>query len=486
MNLIALNSLTINLNKRHIKTNEKANMNGFESVLKNNIDSKKEVIQQLQKNVISNNNYKESNINTNSKDNNLNNTKEVISSQTQNKDCKTERKIDIKDIEKKALEKIAKAMGISEEELSNIMTLLNLNFIDLFSNENIKTLFKETFNLKSDVDLLSNNNVFNILKEVNQVLKDILIDENISINELNQVLEKESGIKEVEVNNEIQYANNNISKEKQEQDTNLKIEIVDSRTKKENSQTENHQEIENSVTEENNNSKIDSNNLTNSSNNLTNNSNNSNDSKNNTEINNIIFNSNKSKVDSNSNKVNFENQFDNILPHSTVNKFETISVNTLGEIVYQETTVKDIINQITTQVKIAFTNKTTTISFHLQPENLGKIAFSVRNENGLMTGSIIAENNSVKEALEMNLSNLKANLNQQGIQLDEIRVIVGNTNQFFENSDKEKKSNNYSGDKKRKSFGNEEKGFGQKIEETREILRNIDLDENINQVDYIA
>lgn len=454
MNLIALNDISVNWSKSFNKGNEKANTNSFDIILQKNIVQKK-----APPNLTNISNIKSTT--------NVNTGKEISKSQVQKSDDKPADTIDVEDIEKKTLEKIAKAMGISEKELSDIMAFLNLNFIDLFSNDNLKELIKEAYTIISDIDFLTDSNAFTALKEVKQVLNDIFVNEDISFEEINQEYQKDISIyEEADVKNEnhiVEEADINIKREP-EPDRNVKIEIVDSRDKELSSNKDN-------INLEAKESKLEfADNITN------------NDSNENTGADTNTDKSKDSHISKENNISNDNNKF--ALPQTNVQTIETTSVNSLGEVIHEKITVKDIINQITTQVKIAFTNKATTISFQLQPENLGKIAFSVKSENGLMTGNIIAENNVVKEAIESNLSSLKINLSQQGINVEEIKVVVGNTSQFFEKSEQENSSNNFTKDRRRKNFGSENKDFEQKIDETKATLRSIDLDENINQVDY--
>lgn len=92
----------------------------------------------------------------------------------------------------------------------------------------------------------------------------------------------------------------------------------------------------------------------------------------------------------------------------------------------------DIVRQVIDAVKVTNTNELTSMEIVLNPENLGKLNLTVVAKNGSVTAQIIAENETVKRALEAQLTVLKTNLEQQGVKIDAVEVAVASHS--FENN----------------------------------------------------
>jgi flagellar hook-length control protein FliK len=149
-----------------------------------------------------------------------------------------------------------------------------------------------------------------------------------------------------------------------------------------------------------------------------------------------------SKDSSNKQSSEFENQFGQALNQVVTEKVTTINMQGFEETIYTQVTARFIFDQIVSQMKVISVGDNATLSFQLQPENLGKVAFSISNENGIITGQFMAENATVKEALEANLLNLKNNLLEQGIKIDDIKVVVGDTQSFFNQQERQQFTQN--------------------------------------------
>lgn len=372
----------------------------------------------------------------------------------------------IKNTVKDALKKISESLGVSDEELSEILSVLNLSFTDLFTKEGLDKLLGKVFNIVDEVSLLTNSNAFEAFKDIKLILENVLstlemdsetfqkayeeIKLNLQLNNVNEEAEEKYYVNEKVSNEDI---------------TKPHVEVVDNRTIHKNSEPEITKQDAASANEKMNGIINDENNIINDKN-----SNSSGDGQ---------------KNDSNNNLLN---HFENVLSHTVAHKFEVVSGNGIEETVIYETTAKDILSQITTQVKVAFTDEATTMFLQLQPENLGKVAFSVKSLNGMLAGSFVAENHSVKEIIEQNLATLKANLEQQGIKLDEVKVVVGNTNQFFNKSDQEKAFNHgfHKGKRKRHADDKVENVEQANLHvKTETILRDIAFEEK-SSVEYSA
>lgn len=85
---------------------------------------------------------------------------------------------------------------------------------------------------------------------------------------------------------------------------------------------------------------------------------------------------------------------------------------------------REIISQIVDYARIEQNLDTTTMEMELNPENLGKIYLNISTKESTVNATITATNESVKEALEAQIVNLRDNLNQAGVKVDAIEVTV--------------------------------------------------------------
>lgn len=86
--------------------------------------------------------------------------------------------------------------------------------------------------------------------------------------------------------------------------------------------------------------------------------------------------------------------------------------------------MQDIVNQVVEKIKVTLSSDSTSMEMQLNPENLGKVNVSLVSKNGQMTATFIVENQLAKEALESQMTTLRENLNEQGIKVDAIEVMV--------------------------------------------------------------
>ncbi len=84
----------------------------------------------------------------------------------------------------------------------------------------------------------------------------------------------------------------------------------------------------------------------------------------------------------------------------------------------------DIVRQIIDAVKVIGGNDFSAMEIALNPEHLGKLNLTVIAKEGAVTAQIVAENETVKRAIESQLSVLKTNFEQQGIRVEAIEVTV--------------------------------------------------------------
>lgn len=103
---------------------------------------------------------------------------------------------------------------------------------------------------------------------------------------------------------------------------------------------------------------------------------------------------------------------------------QTKNLENVEQVLEQTQIMKDIVNQVVEQIKIAIKPESTSMELQLNPEHLGKISLTVVEKNGQMTASFIAQNHAAKEAIESQIQTLRENLNNQGLKVEAVEVTV--------------------------------------------------------------
>lgn len=94
--------------------------------------------------------------------------------------------------------------------------------------------------------------------------------------------------------------------------------------------------------------------------------------------------------------------------------------------------VQRMITDIVNQAKVTITEEVQTMEMVLNPEHLGKLFMEVTAKDGQISAKIYTENEAVKNALENQLVVFKENMNQQSMKIDAVEVSVG-THEFERN-----------------------------------------------------
>ncbi len=91
-----------------------------------------------------------------------------------------------------------------------------------------------------------------------------------------------------------------------------------------------------------------------------------------------------------------------------------------------------LISQVSEQLKVFQPGKVEQIRFQLEPETLGSIQVEVSVQRGVVHAHILTGDPQVKLLLEANQAQLRERLAEQGFQVDQFSVDVGDTGKFFE------------------------------------------------------
>lgn len=93
---------------------------------------------------------------------------------------------------------------------------------------------------------------------------------------------------------------------------------------------------------------------------------------------------------------------------------------------------QDIMRQIMDFMRIQIKPDMSDVEMQLHPEHLGSLQIHVASKGGVVTAEFVAQNESVKAALESQMIQLKENFAEQGVKVDAIEVTV-QTHQFEQN-----------------------------------------------------
>jgi flagellar hook-length control protein FliK len=141
-----------------------------------------------------------------------------------------------------------------------------------------------------------------------------------------------------------------------------------------------------------------------------------------------------------------------------------------------------IIKQVMDQMKFELNADITKMEFQLKPEHLGKVNLSIVSKEGIITANFIAETQVVKETIESQVVYLKQSLEDQGIKVDKIEVVLSNE-PFDQEKDKHSKKEDDSNRDSKKSMK-----ISRFLAQEEEILQEdeIPLDGKESVVNYTA
>ena len=84
----------------------------------------------------------------------------------------------------------------------------------------------------------------------------------------------------------------------------------------------------------------------------------------------------------------------------------------------------DILSQVIERAALGLKNGQTSIRINLKPEELGQLRMQVKIENNQVMIKILAETPLVKDIIETNVGQLRAELQNQGLQIEKFDVSV--------------------------------------------------------------
>lgn len=158
--------------------------------------------------------------------------------------------------------------------------------------------------------------------------------------------------------------------------------------------------------------------------------------------------------------------------NSMVDKSLNLNNESFEKILNNESIEKDVGQQVYKQMrKVKLQNGDQTIRMILKPEALGEISLKMSFNKGVLTTQFIAENELTKQLLEKNITQLKEQLETQGYEIKEFKIINKEETQANNLNEYDEQQNSNNSNEKRKKEEKEEK--------------NTDFDSILNQVDEI-
>lgn len=116
------------------------------------------------------------------------------------------------------------------------------------------------------------------------------------------------------------------------------------------------------------------------------------------------------------------------------NPEQTLGVDGTETLRFSYSMVDDIMNQIGDYVKTNVTADVKQMEIQLTPANLGHVHINIASKNGVITAQIAAENEIVKNAIELQVVQLKERLESQGVKIEAVEVTVA-SHEFERNLD---------------------------------------------------
>lgn len=278
-----------------------------------------------------------------------------------------------------AMTLICETFGIELEELQAVMQELNVDLLDLTDKGNLAEVVQTVFNYDTVSEVLLD-------AEASQAFKTV----NAEIETLVESLDIDLDVLEEQISLVVASGHENLEASSKEPVVNL----TESMMSKESSMT-----VEQGPT---------------------------------LEVNDLRSDQDTSQLNQNNNGQNQGNQtFGELMSQQMTEINEVVAGTTNEQSDFQQIRTMEMIDQLVTKAVINLNNDKTSMQIQMNPEHLGKIAVSITAEHGVIKGEFVAENNIVKEMLESNMIQLKAQLQEQGIKVDKIEVALGSTGQFF-------------------------------------------------------
>lgn len=154
---------------------------------------------------------------------------------------------------------------------------------------------------------------------------------------------------------------------------------------------------------------------------------------------------------------------------------------------YTTEDVQMILDQITERIKVEISPENSEISLRLHPESLGNVSVKISaNNEGVLTATFNAQNESVKAVIESQAIVLKETLEAKGVTVEAIEVMVG-SHEFERNlSDNDRRNGQTDGRRQTVRRINLENVEEETALNDEDIIQKEIMAQNGNTIDYTA
>lgn len=360
-------------------------------------------------------------------------------------------------LEKEIGEVVKDILDITDEELENLLSILNVGLIDLCNPDMMRNLVLEANQSTDFTDLLLNENMENQLNQLFSSLEPTVLAQQLDIpkEQLQQIVdlvsmpavEEETSaaanpftdIKELETQNTQSTAVQSDLSQKQIDPKTVKVSAEEDIVSEEQTQDPKIVVVkpEETVKE--------------------------------------FSQSQTTSQDQNAQDQKSENRdssietfINNLVGTQTNNKVE------FNEQIIQVQQMREIVQQVVEQIKVVIKPDQTQMQMQLNPEHLGKLQLSVTAKDGVMTASFVVQNEVAKEAIESQMQTLQDRFQEQGLKVEAVEVTVSNFT--FEQSNQTDSNNQEQKGKQRRHLN---------LEDVEEVQHTLTEEEEI-AVDMMA
>lgn len=280
-------------------------------------------------------------------------------------------------------EEIKKALGISEEELQDIMAILGLSNMDLLDNQKVLQIVMQNTGVADKMELFGNQELVDTVKGLMESLQEVKEElEGVDLQLLQNTAQRPE---------ELLSEQQNVMAEEGKDDASLDVTA--------NKQTQTTQDISESDAG-------------------------------------MTKQSQQEGFGQQNHASNDNAMPQNVVGNQTVYHNLTQAVANSQQISYtDQAQAVDIVNQIVDEIRTVAKANTTQMEIQLNPENLGKVNITVSSREGLISAQITAQNEIAKNAIESQITVLKEAFQNQGLKVEAVEVTINP--QGFDTKDQE-------------------------------------------------
>lgn len=266
---------------------------------------------------------------------------------------------------------IMKTLSVSEEELEEMMSVLGLTNIDLFTKEGISSLVMGFAGVESSIELLTNEGLYNEIIYLNDFAKELdsqfCQEHQMSAEQFEEML---ATLEQDVVSVDIQQSANNDTDENQD----ILAIFSDESEDQIDTQADVAKEFESG--------------------------------------------------ENSDTKSEGSNQIAGTIEVGRTQNLNSTGVSFREALAAENTTAQEIYDQITEYMRTNVNADVSEIEMQLNPENLGKLQIHLTSKEGVVSAQFITQNETVKGVLETQLIQLKEQFEQQGVKVDAVEVAV--------------------------------------------------------------